>query len=346
MHFNHRIRMPSPADRVAPELRHAEHAIDRAYLDNKLVERPFPEAAWCFLAACEEYLVAPFIQSDVVIARPSGHEMHAQSDSIINLAKWPLRWLRDTCSAGGHIPHKYNAETYDTSMQLLDLSDRYHAFESVYTYASIGIVDLHLDDMTIVPRPSLKSDACYEAYDRLADLDPRDHVEADTDELLARIEGSLRLSGEQFSYRLTPGLVSMALASVRFPLGPGPSLPPASQFSRYSTGEFQRFAQVLRIMCFIHLLARIRASRHGLLGCGYASSLLLMGSRELHKRLVRYTGLPPKTVAALLQDLTYGARSIRSPDPALQPVIGLLPDQYAIAPSLARISHTVTGEGL
>jgi hypothetical protein len=41
-------------DRISPEIRSAERQIDEFYRTNPLFQRPFAEAAWYFLAHCEE----------------------------------------------------------------------------------------------------------------------------------------------------------------------------------------------------------------------------------------------------------------------------------------------------
>ena len=53
--------MPTSTGDLALELRRAEGEIDRAHLANKLVNRPFGEAAWHYLALCEGRLMGPMI---------------------------------------------------------------------------------------------------------------------------------------------------------------------------------------------------------------------------------------------------------------------------------------------
>ena len=83
----------------------------------------------------------------------------------------------------------------------------------------------------------------------------------------------------------------------------------------------------------------MHASHAGLPEWGFADSLVIMDRREIHRRMVRYTGLDEETIRALLEDHTYGSRGIRQPDPALQPLIPVLPDKLGIAPSLVLSSR-------
>ena len=157
-------------------------------------------------------------------------------------------------------------------------------------------------------------------------------------QLAQQIGASLRLEGERFSYRLNPRMVRLAESAMEVPLGPEPPLPAQWTFSRYSVGEFQRWARVLRALCGIHVLARVRASA-GLREWGFADSLVIMDRREIHRRMVRYTGLDEETTGALLEDHTYGSRGIQQPDLALQPLIPVLPDKLGIAPNLVLCSR-------
>ena len=325
---------------VAPELRKAEVEIDRVHLGNKLLSRPFGEAAWHYLAACEGRLIVPIIAGSMS-SLLDNQAMAALADSVMTQAKWPLLWMWKTCREGGSIPHKHDQEMLDAALAISKLSDNYLAFEAAYTYASIGVIDLTLDHNTIIPDPLLKQNARYEAYDRLVDgggdeLLPENCAQI---QLAHQIGASLRLEGERFSYRLNPRMVRLAESATEVPLGPEPPLPAQWTFSRYSVGEFQRWARVLRALCGIHVLARVQASHTDLREWGFADSLVIMDRSEIHRRMVRYTGLDEETTGALLEDHTYGSRGIRQPDLALQPLIPVLPDKLGIAPNLVLCSR-------
>ena len=83
-------------DIVSGALRAAEKEIDSAYLTNPLVQREFGEAAWYFLAFCEERLIGPIVKRADSADPTNPHEQAALADEVINHAKWPLRWLRQS----------------------------------------------------------------------------------------------------------------------------------------------------------------------------------------------------------------------------------------------------------
>ena len=325
---------------VGPELRKAEVEIDRAHLGNKLLSKPFGEAAWHYLAACEGRFIVPVIAGSIS-SHLDKQAMAALGDSVMTQAKWPLLWMWKTCREGGSIPAKHDQEMFDAALAISKLASDYLAFEAAYTYASIGIIRLTRDHDTIIPDLLLKQDARYEAYDRLVDGGGDEILPANGAQmqLVQQLGASLRLVDERFSYRLNPRMVRLAESATEVPLGPEPPLPAQWTFSRYSVGEFQRWARVLRALCTIHVLARIQASYAGLREWGFADSLVIMGRREIHRRMIRYTGLDKETIRALIEDHTYGSRGIRQPDPALQPLIPILPNKLGIAPNLVLCSR-------
>lgn len=326
--------MPSlNADPVSPELRAVEEVIDRAHLTNALTERHFAEAAWFFLASCEDHVVLSSLARDMDNIQLSHHGLHTLADWLLNNAKWPMRWLKRTCPDGGHIPRTGDAATYAASRQLLRLSDNYLSFEAAYMYATRGVIDLRLSGNTIIPTTELRQSACYDAYDRLVTADDANLATGDITELLSHIAIAVRISGRRFSYVLSRALVQLAIDAIAAPLGPSPILPSDWQFSRYSVGDFQRFAHVLRALCWIHYFARLSAGHRGVPGFGYDDCLIVMNKSQLLQQLIRFTELPHRIVVALVEDLTYGSRGITSPDVVLQPLVLLTLNVYAIAPN-------------
>ena len=66
----------------------------------------------------------------------------------------------------------------------------------------------------------------------------------------------------------------------------------------------------------------------------YQTHVYVPTYNELLRRIVRYSGVSDAKVLSIFDDLTYGNRGIEHPDPALQPLIKLNSESYAIAPHL------------
>jgi len=322
-------------DQISPALRAAEQQIDSAHLSNPLMRLPFAEAAWYFLAMCEERIILPMIHAMKIDVSPSICEQTAIADNVINHAKWPLYWLSCTCAEGGRIPTNYAEDRYTAAFELSELSRDYLPFEAAFTHASHGVLRLRLDGRVIRPSGEMRDDTRFDAYDRILDMQAKDTVLLDPPDRLAQLVApSVRVDGEQFTYRLTPRLVQQAMDWARPTLDDRFALPIDWELTEYSLGQYARVLKVLWTISAVHFAARLLAATQGCLGLGFAGSLVVMKTDELVRRLVRYAGCSDAEVRAIVRDLTHGARGQRIPDPALQPLVRLTNSTYGWSPNL------------
>lgn len=98
-------------DLVSAELRRAELEIDQAHRSNGLVHLSFAEAAWYFLAFCEERFVTAIVAPGA--AHPFQHAAFA--DAMIVHAEHPLRWLLSSCAPGGQAPNAIDDAKYSAA---------------------------------------------------------------------------------------------------------------------------------------------------------------------------------------------------------------------------------------
>lgn len=316
-------------DLVSPEVRSVEQLVDEFYRTNSIFQRPFAEAAWYFLAHCEEIELRERIQQPL-----GGLQRRAVLiDEIVNNVKWPLRWIRKECAAGGRIPNCLPNESYDAAWKLYELALEYGAFETAFTYASLGRVKLDLQGERIVVRQSSQEDTRYEAYDRLV-KPVSAAVDSDGDAFLSRIDGSVRVSDTKFVYELNPRLISQGIGIVAVMLPTSILLPNDWQFPQFSIQDVDHIGTAIRTMALVHFRARMKAAELGCRGCGYSQAVLVMSVDELAARIKRYTGICPEKVSVILDMLTFGACDQKKPDPALQPLVPLTADRVAIPPTL------------
>jgi hypothetical protein len=139
-------------------------------------------------------------------------------------AKWPLQWLLTSCEPGGTPPSKLDDKMYEASWRLSDLALNYLWFEVAFTYASLGLLNLSLEDQRIVPSESMKPDARFEVYDRLINLNEKERLSYDVMPLMDQVRNSVRVSGHWFSYELNPRLIKEGLR-VATQLASSPVLP-------------------------------------------------------------------------------------------------------------------------
>ena len=340
-------------DKLTPKLREIEKEIDLHYKSNPLVNLPFATAAWSFLVFAEERML--MAQVDRVETRPaSGENMNPRlvvrprqltpqenvmiGDNLVNELKDPMRWLYRDCEQGGQVPFAYHDDVYKASWDLFKLGQEYRWFVLAYTHASNGWIQLDLQGTTIQPTGNFFTDKEHEAYNRL--IKPHNLQDASSsmnlDNLpIDAIERSLKVDGERFSYKLNPRMIADTIeALIRPRLDILFSLPSEWQFSRYTLESFRKVFEAISAMAYIHATARRMAADQGCLGMGDIDSIYVRTFDDLLRQVVRYSGVLESEVRSIFDDLSYGNRCMSHPDPALQPLIKLNSEVYAIMPHL------------
>jgi hypothetical protein len=318
-----------PNDPVSAELRAAEREIDSHHLANSLMHQPFAKAGWHFLACLEEVVVREFVQQNT----RTEHEWAALADNLVLDAKWPLKWLSQTCPQGGAIPRHFDADLYTAAWQLSELSNQYLAFESAFSYATFGLVTLTLEGNRIKAAGPMWNDARFDAYDRLTQPTGVPLTEQ-AQSFLECVAASVRVHADWFDYDLNPQLVQAGLESLGPIIDRGFVLPTDWELPNFTLRQFGQVARVLKVLAITHFHARMTAAIRGCQGLGLARAVIVMDRAELVRRLRRYSDVTQNATEAIVDDLTYGARGQSNPDPALQPIVPLSSSRLAMSPNL------------
>ena len=318
------------ADTLTPELQKARKEVYNYYKYNPLMNLPFEPAAWSLLTFAEDRTLKDLSSA------PTAQDREMIVDLLVNDLKYPMQWLYRHCKGD---QDKGDQDKVDrASRDLLRLGKKCQSFVSAFRYAEDGWIELELKGSTIQPTENLFTGMEYEAYNRL--IKPHKSQEASSsvnpdDRLSLReaIRPSLRVDGNRLKYKLNPKMVSDTITAFVRPILDGAfSLPSDWQFNRYSLGDFRKVFEAISAMAFIHTIARKMARDQGY-EC-YADSISVKNCDELLKRVVRYSGVSESEVRSIFDDLSYGNRCQKNPDPVLQPLIKLNSEVYAIMPHL------------
>ena len=319
-------------DKLTRKLREIEEEIDLYYKSNPLVNLPFATAAWSLLAAAED---------DILIKKLTGidgiQDLHALASDFVVEIEHPMSWLYDACEQGGQISCVFDDDLYEASRDLFELGKKYDWFVFAYTCASNGVLELELQGSTIQPTGDFFTDLEYEAYNVL--IDPYQEQEAlslmNLDNFPAdAIKHSLRVQGDRFRYKLNPKMVSDTITYLKPLFDRMFLLPREWEFSRYSLGNFRKTFAAICAIAHIHWTARCMAIHMGCSRMGCADGIYIPTCDELLRRVVRYSGVSDAKVQSIFDDLSYGNRGISRPELALQPLIKLNSEVYAIVPHL------------
>lgn len=316
-------------DPVSFELRQVENEIDNFYKSNILMSLPFAEAVWYLLAFYEDIQFKELISSN----DPSPHSAAVLADFLVTTLEHPLLWIWKTCKLGGTAPQSYNAEKYKASWDLADLGKNYLPFDTAFTYASRGRIKLELKNNELHAVKNFFTDSRYEAYDRL--VKPK-HLSSDSaaPQIRELIEKTVIVSGDKFRYSAGRKVFEKASKILSFISEERFELPENWRFPKYNLKEFRRVASTLTTLTFVHFAARLTAISKGCKRLGYPNSVLVINHKDLIWDITRYSGVSFEATANIVSDLTYGNKSIRKPDPALQPIIKINKTQYILAPSI------------
>jgi hypothetical protein len=317
-----------PAEEVAG-LRAAEEDIDKAYSDNPLLRDNLGTAVWAILSFVEDLALRPVIQG----RREPPHRAAAIIDETLNALKFPMVWLHATCERSGALRRNYDATRYQAAWDLLDLAKRYYGFSGPFQYWSKSELGLRLEGNRIIAELDFEKTAEYEAYNRLIDYKEDQGEPPEAEALAADLDSRVRVKGDRFTISVTPRVVERVIASVEAVFLQRFTLPETWQFSQYSLGEFRLVYLAVFALSVIQRRARLVATAQGCVGLGLLDAVIVTSKEGLISRVARYTGLPMPPIRAVLEDLTYGNRQL-NPDPALQPLIRLSKDEYAVSPFL------------
>ena len=194
---------------ISAELEVVEREIDSEHLRNPLTRLQFSQAAWCYLACCEEKQLKA-----LEFERIDNRQLVACFvDDLVNRMKIPLRWLWSSCPKGNGLRKRYDDDTYQASWDLDTLSEEYEPFERAYTYARAGVVNLKLCGDSVIATSPFRTDMRYEAYDRLH-IGRTSTLTPDVQELFREVARGVRVVGDRFRYRLNPALVSRGVTAL------------------------------------------------------------------------------------------------------------------------------------
>ena len=319
-------------DKLTCKLREIEKEIDLYYKSSPLVNLPFATAAWYLLAFAEDYML-----KEKVAAINGIQDLHALASDFVVELEHPMSWLYNACEQGGQVSFAYDKNLYEASRDLFELGRKYDWFVFAYTCASNGVLGLELQGSTIQPTGDFFTGIEYEAYNIL--IDPYHEQEAlssmNFDNFpIGAIGRSLKIQDDRFHYKLNPKMVSDTTMVMRPLFDRMFSLPSEWQFSRYSLGDFRKVFEAICAMAHIHWTAREIAMIQGCNNRGYADSIYVLTYGELLRRVARYSGVSDAKVQSIFDDLSYGTKGISHPQPALQPLIKLNSEGYAIVPHL------------
>ena len=261
----------------------------------------------------------------------------AFADALINLAKWPLRWIWERCDPAGTESLFPEPSDYSSAArELILLGRKYESFEAAYYYATAGRIGLKKKGYKIQPIWTERNHVRYDAYDRMCDeseLKSKQNgplVRRITDILNTTVQlkvGFEEALTRRFFYQVNE--LATELVSPLF------RMPGVWCFPTASMAEYKSVLIAIYTLSLIHFGTRRIATDR--VTYWDSESLIAMERDALVRLLSRYLRMDSQVVSYIVEELTFGHR-LDSPDIALQPLVPLELSHLAWAPGIVLAS--------
>ena len=318
-------------------MRAAERDIDDAFRANALAGRDRATCLRAVLGQAEDRIWRGYLGGTQGNDLQQGAETTNVVYDMRIAVEWALKLSEGVAAHPG--PIEVTGELYDAAYDLWALVFSYSDFYQALSRGGRGEIRLRLDGSEIIADHRLLGGAPYEVYNHF--LEPRglpsmrlDVADPKHDKVKESIARSTLLDEVEgrFSLVQPQRTVGEVRDAMRGQLAGKFTLPEEWRFSRYSLSEFREAFLVMAALTFMQLQARIFTAPE----CkarGVDGALFIRSKEWIVRTVTNATSVPEMAVRAIVEDLTYGSRKMREPDPALQPLIPL-GDDLMLSPAL------------
>ena len=311
------------------EILAAESEIDTAFADNELARLPFAQSAWTLLSVTEDH------HFNIAVVSPlEAHQAAIFVDVLMNSLTYPLRVCHSVGEKGSHaFAREFVDHHYELAYRWLERAEDYAHFNTMFPLYRAGKIELKVNGTDLVPTDWSKTDLSYEVYDRfVAKRDPESEAGLNPNLVRKELVASIRTSGAFYSVDFTKRLLQHLEAAFVPILTRRHALPENWHFANFSIQQYRAVFTCLQSMAYAWFAARQIVAAGGAPEMAYPSAVWTPRKGLLVSIIARHTGLPSQVVAVVLKYLTFGEVGVRRPDIAIQPIMDLSNDQYAIAP--------------
>lgn len=310
-----------------------ESDIDCEFLNTPLMQLEFSQSIWTLLSVMEDrYLKITAIKPIPI------EQQHAYIDTLVNSLAHPVRALfRNKSESNSKITKRLIDDHYQWSQEWIDSSIIYNAFNLIFPLWHKKKINLTITG-NYIDTGDLDVDGekyGYEAYNRIIRKDgdlPESYF--DVESVIESVMQNISVSGESFTLNFNPKLVALLVKTYSRSLDGRHVLPKDWKIGEVSFDDFKIVFTTIQAMLHGWFIARVNVAGRGLPGLGYSSAVWIVGSKELIARLSRYTSIDKKKIATILDYLKFANHNIRDPDIAIQPLLEINSEEFALSPLL------------
>jgi hypothetical protein len=315
-----------------------EMLIDKKYQNVRLPHPNRSLAAWHFLIAAEDALRFTLSRSDISTG---------SIEFTIDRGKYSLKYgleriiKESTDNTIERFPRRVNGSAYERGFELFNAGLDHSVGCQICTSVHNGTVELQETDAVV--SLSVDTEFHHKGYAVLEMLghQPDDsisfmqiifsllHNEENLPFIVEQISRSIQVKGKLIFYQYE----SYLAADLSLLFSQAPALIPEDwQFTWGGRLETTLLLNALSIRCAYHFIAiHFGATSKGLTGGGCDDLILVIDREVLCSHLELLSSLPMQNIKLFIDALVYGS-SVKSPDPALQPLFPLHKNLLAISP--------------
>lgn len=327
--------MTKPPDLLSPEVRAAEVDVDSAFRANPLAGSSQATCLRAVLGHAEDRVWAAHLGGSSRTELQHG----AQVDNVIYNMRTAVDWAYQlsTGVSVGSCDVEITDDVYGAAYDLWELALAYGDFCQAFSRGSRGEIALKLDGRRLVAEHTLLDDVRYEAYNLFLETrgisavrenahDPK-HLHAT--EAIAR---STFVDGGRFGILQPQKVVRTVRDCLRGRFGAKFDLPDDWALSQYSFGDFREVYLVLAAYAYMQWEARLLTLGETK-ALGVDGALFIRSKEWVLRNTLEACNVGEIPARAIVEDLIYGSRGQRQPDPALQPLLPLGED-LILSPAL------------
>lgn len=310
---------------VDASARAVESQIDTAFVEQPLLRRDHTNALFHVLLEIE-------LQLDHI--GDAAQERAIKLDTLVNVLKYAVAWV---ATADGS--RRTSEDDFDDARReaarLVAAASHYLWFEVAYTYGSRDVIDLTLHEHHFRTTRVLVDETRYEAYSMLLKPTLEERASANVaagERVFVEVKRAAQRGVIPPSIPLVRRVLAAAFELLHRASEPFYRLPLDWHFDGFKLGEFRLVHDAIRAIVYVWQQV---SPIMDLTGVPHATRFpYVVNAHDLSMAVKDITALPTKTVARVLEHLTYGALGIMRPDPAVQPLVVLGSGSYLLSTPL------------
>lgn len=309
-----------------------EKQIDTAFETNPLIEKGYSQSLWTLLSVLEDYFFE--------ISQEKGkdyEQLSIAADILMNDITHPIQVCYRKAKRKNQICYDLKDEDYQNALDWINLANHYNNYCTIFPMWHRSQIEVTIHQNKLTTNNWSKIPLQYEAYNRIVRKDgKKESPISNPIEIIKELRppNVSLIQKNQFKINFNPKLVRKLIEFCTPLFDIRHILPNDWETTSFKLKDFKIVYITIQSMLYAWNVTRSILSSQGLYQSGYSSSVWIESKQALIMRLKRYTKIDKEIISKILKYLTFGEMGIKYPDIAIQPLIDMDNNYYALSPFL------------